>query len=145
MKNNSDLDGKTSFARARPARALRNINITDRVFGRGHHLCRANRIGRPMCECAVLVPLRRVKISCDVLVFSSPTKLFSLPMIVARAPPIAVAATAVAAAAAVPAPTLASNTFVVIAATRQDERCVVVAVPAEGARSAVSDQGSRCS
>ena len=43
MKNNLDLDGKTSLAR--DLRALRNINITDRVFGRGHHLCRANRIG----------------------------------------------------------------------------------------------------
>ena len=43
MKYNRDLDGKTSLARN--LRALRNFNITDRVFGRRHHLCRANRIG----------------------------------------------------------------------------------------------------
>ena len=55
VKNNSDLDGKTSFARDL-VRALRNINITDRVFGRGHYLCRANRIGRPLCVCSVGTP-----------------------------------------------------------------------------------------
>ena len=36
VKNNRDLDGKAFLAR--DLRALRNFNITDRAFGRGHHL-----------------------------------------------------------------------------------------------------------
>tara|TARA_B100000780_G_C20810155_1_gene321854 strand:+ start:231 stop:494 length:264 start_codon:yes stop_codon:yes gene_type:complete len=79
-----------------------------------------------------------------VISFYLPTELEVVAAWLSQHGAIAVAAAAVAAT-AVPAPTLASTTFVAIAATRQDERCVVVAVPAEGARSAVSDQGSRCS
>ena len=43
MKNNLDLDGKTSLAR--DLRALRNINITDRVFGLHLDAVLTNRIG----------------------------------------------------------------------------------------------------